>query len=935
MSQQKNTKPKTSNRFRPACQPLESRALPSSGFRSIDGSGNNIAHPDWGSAGSTLLRVGPAAYGDGISSPAGATRPSPRAISNAVAGDDVVQDEASNRGLSAWVYAFGQFIDHDLSLTQPGSPRDRFPIPVPIGDPEFDPAGTGTRTIGLSRSEFDPATGTGAGNPRQQFNELTAYLDGSVVYGSDATRAAALRTFSGGRLKTSAGNLLPFNADGLPNQNDGPTPNDQLFLAGDIRANENIELTAVQTLFVREHNRLAAEIAAANPGLGDEEVYQRARRIVGAELQAITYNEWLPALLGANALRPYAGYDPTVNPGIANEFSTAALRIGHTLLANDVQFLDNSAGRIREGLDLSQAFSNPGVVVREGADPILKYLATDAAREVDNVIVSGVRNFLFGPPGAGGFDLASLNIQRGRDHGLADYNSLRAAYGLPRVTDFAGITSNPQLQGKLQALYGRVDNIDPWVGGLAEDHAAGSSVGPLFRTIIAEQFERVRDGDRFWYQRELTGAELAEVEGTTLADLIRRNSTVTNLQENVFVFNPAVTGTAFHDRNGNGVRDANERPLAGLTVRLEGEEGAVGEATTGADGTFMIDGFAEPGSYRVVLAARPGWTVTSGADAEVGVTRGGEFGGYAFGTRNSEVFAVGAGAGGVPMVKVYDAQTGLPKSEVMAYDPSFRGGVRVATGDLNGDGVPEVVTGAGAGGGPHVRAFDGVTGAVVLDFFAFEDEFRGGVVVTVGDVDGDGIDDVAVGAGAGGGPRVRVFSGKDSSILADFFAFPADFTGGVSLTLGNFDADPALELAVGAGAGGGAVVRTFDVVGGQAVPLGRVAAFEPEFRGGIWLAAGDTDGDGVDELIVGAGDGGGPRVRVLSRYGAVLADYFAADPGDRGGVRVATVDSDADGRAEVVAGAGTRLHVYAGPSADDVFPDELALGHGSFVGGRG
>jgi peroxidase len=921
-------------RFRPDCQPLESRALPSSGFRSIDGTGNNLARPDWGSTDVALLRTAPAAYADGVSAPAGSTRPNPRAISNAVVAEN--EEALSARHLSAFVYVFGQFIDHDLSLTEPGTPRDRFPVPVPAGDPFFDPAGTGTQTIGLSRSQFDPATGTAPGNPRQQVNQLTAFLDASAIYGSDAVRAAALRTFSGGRLKTSAGDLMPFNTGGLPNQNQGPVPGDQLFVAGDIRANENIELTALHVVFLREHNRLAGRIAAANPGLGDEEIYQRARRIVGAELQAITYNEWLPALLGQNALRPYADYDPAVNPGVANEFSTAALRIGHTLLGDDVEFLDDFAQEVRAELPLSEAFFNPGVVVGAGIDPILKYLATDPAREVDTVVVGSVRNFLFGGPGSGGFDLASLNIQRGRDHGLADYNSLRAAYGLPRVTDFVGITSDPELQAKLRALYRSVDDIDPWVGGLAEDHVPGASVGPLFRRIIADQFERVRDGDRFWYQREFTGAELAELDGTTIADVVRRNTSLSNLQDSLFVFNPAVTGTAFHDRDGDGKRDANEGPLAGFTARLVGEDGAtLAEAVTAADGTFRVDGFAEPGSYHVVLAAGPGWTVTPNTPAGVEVTRGGEFGGFDFAARNSEVFVTGGGAGDRPVVRVYDAQTGQPAADIVAYDESFRGGVRVAVGDLDGDGVPEIVTGAGPGGGPHVRAFDARTGAVVLNFYAFEPTFLGGVIVAVGDVDGDGIGDVAVGAGEGGGPRVLVYSGKDSSVLADFFAFPADFTGGVTLAVGNFDADPELELAVGAGAGGGPVVRTFDVVGGRAVALDGLLAFEEEFRGGVWLAAGDTDGDGTDEVFVGAGDGGSPRVRVLGRDGSALAEYLAGDPADRGGVRVASIDSDADGRSEVVAGVGTRLRVFTGLPIYDVFQDGLDLGRGVFIGGRG
>src|SRR5207237_1773310 len=165
-----------------------------------------------------------------------------------------------------------------------------------------------------------------------------------------------------------------------------------------------------------------------------------------------------------------------------------------------------------------------------GIDPLLKYLSSDPASEIDPQVVDSIRNFLFGPPGSGGLDLASLNIQRGRDHGLADYNSVRAAYGLPKVTSFADITLNKDVQAKLKQLYGTVDNIDLWVGALAEDHVAGGSVGPLFTRIIATQFQNLRDGDRFWFENQFSGATLDTMEHTTLAQIISRNTANKSLQ---------------------------------------------------------------------------------------------------------------------------------------------------------------------------------------------------------------------------------------------------------------------------------------------------------------------------------------------------------------------------------------------------------------------
>lgn len=381
-------------------------------------------------------------------------------------------------------------------------------------------------------------------NPRQQTTQISGYLDGSVVYGSDTARAAALRSFQGGKLKTSGVNLLPLNTAGFANANDAHLfLDEELFLAGDVRANENVELSAIQTLFVREHNLLAGAIAAANHNLNDEQIFQMARRLVVAELQVVTYNEFLPALLGPNALRTYCGYNPLVNAGIATEFSTAAFRIGHTLINDDVEFLDNDANDVRDEIELAEAFFNPAPLKEVGPDPVLKYLATDNAQEVDTQLVLGLRNFLFGPPGAGGFDLASLNIQRGRDHGLADYNSTRVAYGLPKVTSFAQITSDPDLQSKLFTLYNNVDSIDLWVGGLAESHVSGASVGPTFRKIMADQFERIRDGDSNWYQRIFSGPQLQALQRTHLSDIIRRNTWITKIQDNVFYFDPAALAT--------------------------------------------------------------------------------------------------------------------------------------------------------------------------------------------------------------------------------------------------------------------------------------------------------------------------------------------------------------------------------------------------------
>ncbi len=578
-------------------------------IRAYDGTGNNLTNTELGSTNEQLIHVAGTDYGDDISTLAGANRPDARVISNALAAQDE-DTELNERKLSAFIYVFGQFIDHDIDLTEPPTTGgESAAIAVPLGDAEFDPNGTGTQTIAFTRSRYDATTGTSTSNPREQINEITSWIDGSVIYGSDKATADSLRTFSGGKLKTSTGNLPPTDSSGS-------------FLAGDVRANENVELTSMQALFVREHNRIAAQLARQNPRWTDEQIYQQARATVGAELQVITYKEFLPALLGQNALARYRGYDATVDPSISNEFSTAAFRL-HTLINDDVEFFGNDGRAVRDEVELSEAFFNPDLLKETGIDGILKYAASTLAQEDDNQLVDGLRNFLFGAPGQGGLDLASLNIQRGRDHGLADYNSVREAYGLTRVTRFDQISSDPDVQATLKSLYGTVDNIDLWVGALAEDHVPGASVGQLARTIIADQFERLRDGDRFWYQRVFSGRALADLEQTTLASIIQRNTTVNNLQGNVFFMTAEVNGRVYADNNANGRQDRTEQGIPGVQLQLLNDAGVVVATTrTGRDGRYRFTSFSETGDYivRVVPPARLTSAVT---DRAVLISRGG------------------------------------------------------------------------------------------------------------------------------------------------------------------------------------------------------------------------------------------------------------------------------------------------------------------------
>ena len=497
-------------------------------FRSLAGLGNNLSKPLMGMAQTEFRRLVDSDYTDGVEMPAGMDRPSAREVSNMMSAQN--EPMPNDRGMSDFAWQWGQFIDHDIDLT--GEGHEPFNIPVPQGDLFFDPMNEGDHVIELSRSEVAKDSADDPDAPMQQMNEISSFIDGSMIYGSDAGRAHALRSFAGGRLRTSEGDLMPFNTGGFDNA--GGT-GDNLFLAGDVRANEQAGLTAMHTLWVREHNRVADEIAAKNPHLVDESVYQLARAIAIAEIQAITFEEYLPALLGDDVIPEYQGYDPSIDPSISNLFATAAFRYGHTALSSELLRIDEHGNEIEAGnLPLREAFFNPDAIIEEGIDSILMGMASQVSQEIDTHVIDDVRNFLFGPPGSGGFDLAALNIQRGRDHGLPDYNSVREQLGLPAAQTFADITSNLELQSKLEQIYGNVNDIDVWVGALAEDHLDGGSVGELTRKMLVDQFTALRDGDRFWYQNMFEGSQLAEIENTRLSDVIERNSLSTNLQKNVF-----------------------------------------------------------------------------------------------------------------------------------------------------------------------------------------------------------------------------------------------------------------------------------------------------------------------------------------------------------------------------------------------------------------
>ncbi len=486
-------------------------------YRTFDGTKNNKQNPDQGSAGEALNRLIPKDSDREIGGVTEANLPSAREISNVVADQD--DNETTNRkGLSDMFWLWGQFLDHDIDLS-PDNKQKEANIKVPQGDLFFDPQSTGQEEIGFHRTN----TITDGNGREVQPNVITAYIDGSNIYGSSKEKSDELRTGLGGRLEEGANGLLPENDKGN-------------FVSGDVRVNENVGLSSMHTVWMREHNRVADKLSSQNPHWNDEKIFQESRKQVIGQMQAITYNEFLPQLLGKDKLGSYQGYDKNLSPQINNSFSTAAYRLGHTMLSPTIQRLDEAGNEIQEGhLQLRNAFVNPDKVREAGIDPILRGFASQTAQAVDPMIIDDVRNFLFGQPGQGGFDLAALNTQRGRDHGLSSLNDSREALGLSRITSFDDPAWQDGFGEKLAQVYDSPDEVDLWIGGLAEKHDGDSLVGSTFTEILTDQFTRLRSADNFWYEKDFNRRQVRTFNNTSLSDVIKRNTDIKSLQDNVLV----------------------------------------------------------------------------------------------------------------------------------------------------------------------------------------------------------------------------------------------------------------------------------------------------------------------------------------------------------------------------------------------------------------
>jgi len=544
-------------------------------YRTFNGWCNNLNSPQYGKSISPLLRFLPAQYDDAISRPrfrsiGSKPLPSPRLVSIVVHAD--VSDLHTRYTLMLMQY--GQFLDHDITLTpvnkgvhnnildcracdssQTVHP-ECWPIPVPRNDPYFPALNISSgrpHCIAFTRS----LPGQQRLGPREQLNQNTAFLDSSQIYGQNICQAEGLREFRNGRLNMTlpphgrGKNLMPTTKS----NDECKAESGKCFVAGDHRASEQPALAAMHTVFLREHNRIVKGLQKLNLHWTDERLFQEGRRLMGAMHQHITYNEFLPRIIGLNAMNLYdlrvntegysADYDPTCNPAIFNEFATAAFRFGHSLIRPMLTRMSGEFKVMDSHIRLRDGFFNPDMLYEtQMIDEMMRGLITTPMENQDQFMSGEVTNHLFEEKNIpkSGLDLAALNIQRGRDHGLKSYNEYRVACNLKRAHNFEDLIReiNQDVIKRLKQIYFSVEDIDLFTGGLSERPLKGALVGPTFACIIGIQFQKLKKCDRFWYENSdasvrFTEAQLTEIRKTTLAKVICENCDVVDkVQKSVF-----------------------------------------------------------------------------------------------------------------------------------------------------------------------------------------------------------------------------------------------------------------------------------------------------------------------------------------------------------------------------------------------------------------
>jgi len=532
-------------------------------YRSVNGKCNNLENPHWGSALTTFKRFLLPEYDDGLSKPRehskhGYKLPSPRSVSAHIHRDEGLHDHA----ITIMAVAWGQAIDHDMTLTAetklPGTTddpkccgKDRgFPACFPIEVSEKDKFYSLFKQTCISLTRSRPGlTENCKLGPRTQINEISSYLDANWIYGNDEAIRDRIRLFKGGLLKAlpvfrefGLKDMLPLK---LENPSSGCIrPNDEVFCfdAGDNRVNEQLVLAVIHTLFMREHNRIVEELSKINPHWDDEKLYQEGRHIVAAILQHITYNEFLPMILGKDMMQKHKiilkkhgyfdGYNPKVDATVTAQFVTASFRFGHSLLPSTVERWSPNHKYIASQR-LSEMLRQPYDLYKGGwCDQYIMGLVNQVAQAMDDAISQEVTNHLFQEPNKKfGMDLASINMQRAREHGVPGYNDFREFCGMPRLHSWSDLNDwmSNKTVNRYRDIYRHVDDIDLWSGGVSERPLPGSMVGPTYSCLIGLSFKDLRYGDRYWYENpnqpsSFSPHQLEEIRKIKLSRIICDNS---------------------------------------------------------------------------------------------------------------------------------------------------------------------------------------------------------------------------------------------------------------------------------------------------------------------------------------------------------------------------------------------------------------------------
>ncbi|XP_026330448.1 chorion peroxidase [Hyposmocoma kahamanoa] len=541
----------------PFCPPPPRCPSPQSRYRNIGGECNNPAFSTWGAVNTGFERLLPPDYSDGIwaikASTSGLPLPSPRWISNSL----ILEGNFPSISHSLMFMQFGQFIAHDISagvvftigngsaISCCSNEGEGFLPPelqhwacAPISaDPKDAFYGQfGHKCLNFVRTQIAPASDCSVGYAKQM-NGATHFPDLSHLYGSTEEKSKALRA-PGGLLKAfnDYGRELPplTSREECLAVKEGAA----CFDSGDNHGNQIISLTVLHTLWTREHNRIARALARINPNWNEETVFWEARRIVQAEFQHIIYNEWLPLLLGPRliqlfTLAPSLGYstayDPHVNPSLTAEFSTAAMRFGHSLVDGKITVPNAKTGDVYETISIPEVMFQPSRLrLRHFLDRILTGLAWQPMQSVDPFVTEGLTRYLFHGGNPFGIDLASINIQRSRDWGVRSYNEYRRLSGVQPYLDFEQFS--PNTAQRLANVYSTPEDIDLWVGGLLEEPIEGGVVGITFAQIIADQFSRLKRGDRYFYEYgpnvnpgAFTPSQLEEIKKVSLSRIVCDN----------------------------------------------------------------------------------------------------------------------------------------------------------------------------------------------------------------------------------------------------------------------------------------------------------------------------------------------------------------------------------------------------------------------------